>query len=99
MQIFLELANLPEYKYECIDALEFSRKIPNEAVKLIITSPPYNIGKSYEIKIDIQDYIKSFEPLISELMRILKPDGSICWQIGNFVDDGEVYPLDIYFYP
>ena len=98
-QLLLPIDDFPEYKYECIDALDFSRKIQNESVKLIITSPPYNIGKSYETRTDINDYIRNFEPLISELVRILKNDGSICWQVGNFIDDGEVYPLDIYFYP
>ena len=29
---------------------------------------------------------------------MLKEDGSICWQVGNFVEDGEVYPLDILYY-
>ncbi|MBQ3645351.1 MAG: site-specific DNA-methyltransferase [Synergistaceae bacterium] len=98
-QLLLDFNILPEYKYECIDALDFCRKIPDETVKLIITSPPYNIGKSYETKINIQDYIKNFESMISEFVRILSNDGSICWQTGNFVEDGEIYPLDIYFYP
>lgn len=64
-----------------------------------MTSPPYNIGKSYETRVGINEYIANFEPLISELVRVLAPDGSICWQVGNFVDNSEVYPLDIYFYP
>ena len=98
-QLILPLVSIPKYKYECIDALNFSRNIPDESVKLIITSPPYNIGKSYETRINIDDYIRNFEPLISELVRMLKDDGSICWQVGNFVDNGEVFPLDIYFYP
>ena len=98
-QIYLSLVNLPDYKLECIDALEFCRFLPDESVKLIMTSPPYNIGKSYETRINIQDYINNFSQLISELVRILANEGSICWQVGNFVDNGEVYPLDIYFYP
>ena len=93
------LSEIPEYRYECADALEFSRTIPNESVKLVMTSPPYNIGESYEVRRDIQEYIADFEPLIAELVRVLKNDGSICWQVGNFVDEGEVFPLDIYFYP
>ncbi|MBQ7170213.1 MAG: hypothetical protein IJR63_09975 [Synergistaceae bacterium] len=98
-QFTLGLSDLPEYRYECSDALEFSRTIPDESVKMVMTSPPYNIGKSYETRRDIQDYIADFEPLISELVRMLRVDGSVCWQVGNFVDDGEVFPLDVYFYP
>ena len=98
-QILLGLAELPAFRYECSDALEFARGLESETVKLVMTSPPYNIGKSYETRTNIQDYIAGFEPLISELVRVLGDDGSICWQVGNFVENGEVYPLDIYFYP
>ena len=98
-QLLLELAELPEYRYECADAMEFCKSLPDESMKLIITSPPYNIGKSYETRTSIHEYIANFEALISELVRVLKDDGSICWQVGNYVDNGEVFPLDIYFYP
>ncbi|MBQ7220999.1 MAG: site-specific DNA-methyltransferase [Synergistaceae bacterium] len=98
-QLLLELVDLPEYRYECADALEFCRKIPDSSVKLVMTSPPYNIGKSYETRTSIHDYIAGFEALLSELVRVLKDDGSVCWQVGNYVDDGEVFPLDVYFYP
>jgi DNA modification methylase len=29
----------------------------------------------------------------------LADTGSVCWQVGNFVQDGEIFPLDIYYYP
>ena len=98
-QLFMGLQDLPEYRYECVDALEFCKSLASESAGLIMTSPPYNIGKSYETRVGINEYIANFEPLISELVRVLAPDGSICWQVGNFVDNSEVYPLDIYFYP
>ena len=98
-QFTLGLSDLPEYTYHCADALEFSRTLPAESVKLVMTSPPYNIGKSYETRRNIEEYISGFEALITELVRMLADDGSICWQVGNFVDDGEIFPLDIYFYP
>lgn len=72
--------------------------IPDNLVKLIITSPPYNLGKSYESQVSIRQYLKEQEETISKLYRILRPDGSICWQVGNFVDKGEIYPLDIFYY-
>jgi adenine-specific DNA-methyltransferase len=83
----------------CGDSLEFLRKVPDKAISLIISSPPYNIGKEYEKKTAIEEYLAKQKPVISELYRILKEDGSICWEVGNFVDKGEVYPLDIYYYP
>lgn len=88
-----------DYRYECRDALEFSRTLPPDSVKLIITSPPYNIGKEYETRQGIDAYITGLLPALTEFARILSPDGSLCWQTGNFVDNGEIYPLDIYFYP
>ncbi len=90
---------LLDYRYECKDALSFCKTLPSDSVKLIITSPPYNIGKAYETKTSIEEYIKNIEPMLTEFVRILSEDGSLCWQTGNFVDNGEVYPLDVYFYP
>jgi adenine-specific DNA-methyltransferase len=72
--------------------------IPDETISLIITSPPYNLGKVYETRIAIEDYLKSQANIIAQLVRVLKPEGSLCWQVGNFVDDGEVFPLDIFYY-
>ena len=90
---------LLDYRYLCEDALEFSRSLPSGSVNLIITSPPYNIGKEYETRRSIDEYIAGLSPMLTEFARILSPEGSLCWQTGNFVDCGEIYPLDIYFYP
>lgn len=81
------------------EALTFLETIPDEAISLVVTSPPYNIGKSYERKQNIMAYLAEQEVIIQELVRVLSMQGSICWQTGNYVDDGEVFPLDIYFYP
>lgn len=86
------------YKFVLGDCLEKVKDIPNESIKLIVTSPPYNIGKEYEKKKDLDSYINTQKVLIKELYRVLQTDGSICWQVGNFVEDGEIFPLDIYYY-
>ena len=80
------------------DSYDFLRSIPNDTATLIITSPPYNIGKEYEIRTSINCYLKQQESVITELVRVLKSNGSLCWQVGNFVDDSEVFPLDIFYY-
>lgn len=87
-----------DFKYECKDALKFCQKIPDKSVKLIITSPPYNIGKEYETRVKIENYLENLKPIIQELVRILDDKGSICWEVGNYIENGEVFPLDIYFY-
>ena len=81
------------------DILKVSSKLPKNFFKLIVTSPPYNIGKKYEKKQALENYIEWQEKVIFSLMESLHPEGSICWQIGNFVDKGEIFPLDCYFYP
>ncbi len=81
------------------DVNDFVTTIPDASVQLIITSPPYNLGKAYEDKVSIEAYLETQANTIAKFHRILKPEGSICWQVGNFVDKGEVFPLDIYYYP
>jgi len=82
----------------CDDALECAKSLPTNFFSLIITSPPYNLGKEYEQRASLRDYLAQQKPLIKELIRSLKRSGSLCWQAGNFVEDGEVFPLDIYYY-
>ena len=89
---------LKEYKYICDDANVFMNTLEDSSIKLIITSPPYNIGKEYETKTSIETYLDNMKPLLKNMVRILAEDGSICWQVGNYVNNGEVFPLDIYFY-
>ena len=81
------------------DCLEKIKSLENESVDLIVTSPPYNIGKEYEKKKNLDVYLFCFEPLIKEMHRVLKNSGSVCWQVGNYVNKGEIVPLDIKFYP
>lgn len=80
------------------DSHDFLKGLPSDMATLIISSPPYNIGKEYETKTSIESYLKQQEPVIGELVRILRSDGSLCWQVGNFVEDSEVFPLDIFYY-
>jgi DNA modification methylase len=80
------------------DCLTILREIENEKFDLILTSPPYNVGKSYETKVNIEKYLETQEEIISELVRTLSDKGNLCWQVGNYVDKGEVFPLDIFYY-
>ncbi len=80
------------------DANKFLLTIPDNSVALVVTSPPYNIGKDYESRVPFEKYLDSQAKLITQLHRVLKNNGSICWQVGNYVDKGEVFPLDIWFY-
>ncbi len=80
------------------NCLDFLRTIPDESVQLVVTSPPYNIGKEYEEVLDIEVYKAQQRQIIEECIRVLKPEGSICWEVGNYVENGEIIPLDILLY-
>lgn len=81
------------------DVLSACKNLPRDAFSLIITSPPYNIGKQYEKQTSLKEYLTVQREIIAQLTPLLKPSGSLCWQVGNYVEDGEVFPLDIFFYP
>jgi adenine-specific DNA-methyltransferase len=82
----------------CEDNLSYMRRHENESMQLIVTSPPYNLGKEYERRTSLELYVEEQAACIAEAVRLLHPSGSICWQVGNHVDDGEVFPLDIILY-
>ncbi len=86
------------YAIKNADCLTILKEIDDNKFDLILTSPPYNIGKSYETKTSIEKYLETQEEIIKELVRTLSDRGNLCWQVGNYVDRGEVFPLDIYYY-
>src|ERR1051325_7513393 len=81
------------------DRLEWLRQLPEGSAQLIVTSPPYNIGKEYEERTALQDYLRRQEETICASVQALANDGSICWQVGNHVDSSELFPLDALPYP
>jgi adenine-specific DNA-methyltransferase len=80
----------------CLDML---RQVPDKSVQLVVTSPPYNIGKSYEKKLNMATYVQQQAEVITECVRVLAEKGSICWQVGNHVDNGTIIPLDSLLFP
>ena len=88
-----------EYEIACEDNLSFMSRFPDDSFQLIVTSPPYNLSKEYEKKVSLEAYVQGQEAVITECVRLLKPTGSICWQVGNFVENGEIVPLDTLLYP
>ena len=83
----------------CQDNLAFMEALPDGQFKLIVTSPPYNIGKDYESKTSLKAWLECQKQVIAECVRLLHPQGSICWQVGNYVRKGEIIPLDVVLYP
>ena len=81
------------------NTLDFLKSCPDDFFKLIVTSPPYNIGKEYEKRLEIDTYLNQQANVISECVRCLSPSGSMCWQVGNYVDNGAILPLDALLFP
>ena len=80
------------------DVTDLLNQIPDNSIKLIVTSPPYNLGKEYETRKALHVYLDEQKEIIRQLIRVLSDDGSVCWQVGNYVKDGEVFPLDFFYY-
>ena len=84
------------YEGDCINLF---KQIPDGVARLVVTSPPYNIGKEYETVKDLSEYLDGQKRTITESVRILALDGSLCWQVGNHVNNkSEIFPLDIFIY-
>lgn len=66
---------------------------------LIVTSPPYNIGKEYEQRKALIDYLAWQESIIKDIVSRLAEGGSLCWQVGNYIENGHIVPLDIELHP
>jgi adenine-specific DNA-methyltransferase len=88
-------ARIVLYEGDCLDQL---KKVPSDTIQLVVTSPPYNLGKDYEEETSLEKYLETQDPILRELVRVLAPKGSICWEVGNYVKNGEVFPLDVFYY-
>jgi DNA modification methylase len=95
--------NLPKVDESCLlqgDVSKLLESLPSKIkFDLILTSPPYNLDKEYEEKKSFEEFLAWQEKVIVKLIERLRPGGSICWQVGNYVEDGAIYPLDIYQTP
>ena len=69
-----------EHKIICGDCVEELKNINSESIDLIVTDPPFNIGKKYNSYIDKkskEDYIKWCESWLLECVRVLKNGGAL----------------------
>lgn len=73
-------------------------QVPAESVDLVVSSPPYFMGKEYDRSSDYVDFAKEHEELAPLLLRVLRPGGSLCWQVGMHSRDGAIVPLDYLAY-
>lgn len=81
------------------DCRDLLANMSDNSARLVVTSPPYNIGKEYEASQTLEQYLDSQSEVIEECVRVLAEDGSLCWQTGNYVRNGEIVPLDMLLFP
>lgn len=82
------------------DCVKLLKTLPGKVAQLVVTSPPYIVGKEYEKNQTLEECLALQESVIAECVRVLKPGGSICWQLGNHISqDGVLVPLDMKLYP
>ena len=58
-------------------------KIPDSSVHLMVTSPPYNVGKDYDKDLDLAEYMDMLSDVFSETYRLLVNGGRVCINIAN----------------
>jgi len=70
------------------DCRKLLRELPkHRQFDLVLTSPPYNLGKEYESKSSMDKYLALQEAVIDAVVPRLKRTGSLCWQVGNYVQN------------
>ena len=80
------------------DCRELLKTIPDNSVTLVITSPPYNIGKKYgkySDKISLEEWKELINDVTKEIYRVLKPNGSFFLNLSPIPlgNDKEILPL------
>ena len=81
------------------DVLEELKNLAPASCALAVSSPPYNIRKPYEVNDNrtYEEYIAWQREVVTALTEALTDDASVCWQVGTYVSDGEIMPLDVPF--
>jgi DNA modification methylase len=84
-------------QYLCIDVLNGLKKLSDDSIHLIVTSPPYSTTRKSYQGVDAEEYSKWFEPILKEIYRVLTPDGSFILNINDKCKNGEriPYPFEI----
>jgi len=62
---------------------EEMRELPDNSVALVVTSPPYNVGKEYDEDLEFESYIGLLSKVFTEVYRVLEPGGRVCVNVAN----------------
>jgi adenine-specific DNA-methyltransferase len=83
------------------DCLDRFSAIESGSVALVLTSPPYNIGKPYEHRLPIDEFVGWCRQWLSEVGRVLTPNGAAWINLGftDVPDRGKAVPLPYLLWP
>ena len=62
---------------------ETMEELPDNSVHLMVTSPPYNVGKDYDEDFTLEEYLEFLKKVWKEVYRVLVPGGRACINIAN----------------
>lgn len=88
-----------EAKFLAGDVLKRIQDVEKGSCALVISSPPYNIGKPYEREDErtYSEYLIWQKQVLETMLPALTENASVCWQVGSYITNGEVFPLDVPF--
>jgi site-specific DNA-methyltransferase (adenine-specific) len=65
------------------DARELLKKFPSNCMHLMVTSPPYNVGKEYDKDLTLSQYLDFLAEVIEQVRRVLVWGGRVCFNVAN----------------
>jgi DNA modification methylase len=73
---------------DCLDKIhngsaERMPELPDCSVHLMVTSPPYNVGKEYDEDLSLDEYLAFLKRVWAEVFRVLVPGGRLCINVAN----------------
>jgi site-specific DNA-methyltransferase (adenine-specific) len=62
---------------------ETMEQIPDDCVALMVTSPPYNVGKDYDADLGLSEYLELLKRVLAETYRVIEPGGRVAVNVAN----------------
>jgi len=62
---------------------EVMHQLPDNSIHMMVTSPPYNVRKEYDLDLTLKEYLTLLEQVFRETYRVLVPGGRACINIAN----------------